>query len=279
MSVHSRLAEWLPARTSEDRERAWDLFLDDYAAVVLQVVRLFESDPDRVDDCFVFVCEHLRRDDLRRIRSFDEHGAASFPTWLRTVVRNLCLDWRRKRLGRPRPFRAIQRLAPPDEEVYRAVHLRGLTESEALEAVRLSLPEFSRADLAASLARIATALTPHQAWLVASRHLRQVSLSASGGAWQEGRELDPADGEPDPEASAALEEQLDLLRRGLETLAAEERLLLRLRYEQDLTLEEIGRLTGLGSATTAKRAIQRALDRLRGPLGDSAERSVSVNRE
>lgn len=278
MSAHSRLAEWLRARSPEDRERAWDCFLADYAALVLQVVHLFERDPDRADDCFVFVCEQLERDDLRRLRRFDEHGTASFATWLRTVVRNLCLDWRRKRLGRPRPFRAVQRMGAEDEEVHRAVHLRGLTESEALAAVRLSFPEFSRADLAASLARIADALTPHQAWLVASRHLRQVSLAASPGAWEGGRELDPASSEPDPEESAALDEQLGLLRRGLAELAPRERLLLRLRYEQDLTLEEIGRLTGIGSATTAQRAIERALEKLRLPLGAGAERSVSVEK-
>ena len=110
MSVHSSATEWLPALLARAYDRAWDEFLDEYAALVLQIVHLFERDPDRVDDCFVFVCEQLKKNDLRRIRRFDENGSASFPTWLRAVVRNLCLDWRRSRFGRPRSFRVIARL-------------------------------------------------------------------------------------------------------------------------------------------------------------------------
>lgn len=279
MSVHSRTRGQLLGRSSESRERAWDGFLAEYASLILQVVRLFERDPDRVDDCFVFACEQLRRDDVRRIRSFDVRGPASFPTWLRTVVRNLCLDWRRKRFGRPRPFRVIEQMAAPDQEVYRAIYLRGLTESAALEAVRLSFPEFTRAALVDSLARIGRTLSPHQSWLVASRHFRRVSLSHPGGNPDSGRELDPGDTRPGPEQNAAHEEQLRLLRRGLEALHPKERLLLRLRYEQDLTLEEVGRLTGVGSATTAQRAIERALEKLRWPMGELAGGSVSVKRE
>ena len=110
MSVHSSISAWLPALLSQEHERAWDGFLKEYAALILQVVYLFERDQDRIDDCFVFVCEQLKRDDLKRIRRFDTDGSASFSTWLRAVVRNLCLDWRRKRFGRPRLYRSIARL-------------------------------------------------------------------------------------------------------------------------------------------------------------------------
>lgn len=279
MSVHSRTVGKLPAISTEDQGKAWDRFLTDYASLILQVVRLFERDPDRADDCFVFVCQQLQRDGMRRLRRFDEGGTASFSTWLRTVVRNLCFDWRRKRFGRPRPFRAITRLAAADQEVYRAVYLRGLTECEALEAVRLSFPEFTRAALGESLERIGRSLSPRQRWLIASRYLVRVSLSRAGGNPGTGRELDPVDPRSGPEGNAVREEQLRLLRTGLEALPSKERLILRLRYEQDLTLEEIGRLTGLGSAATTQRAIGRALEKLRLPLGEAAGGSVSVNKK
>lgn len=81
-------------------DEAWSAFLSEQASLILQVVHLFERDPDQVHDCFLFVCERLRRDGLRRVRRFREEGAASFPTWLRAVVRNLCLDFRRHRDGR-----------------------------------------------------------------------------------------------------------------------------------------------------------------------------------
>ena len=141
MATDSGFSEILTGRLAGDREAVWDRFLAEFAPLLLQVIHLHTRDPDHLDDCFVFVCERLKRDGLRRLRRFDQNGSASFPTWLRAVTRNLCLDWCRKRFGRPRSFRAIAGLTLLDQEVYRAVYLRGLTESEAIEAVRLSFPE------------------------------------------------------------------------------------------------------------------------------------------
>ncbi len=265
---------------NEGGERAWDEFLDRFAGLVLQVVRLFEHDPDRGDDCFVYVCEQLKSDNLRRLRRFDRNGPASFATWLRVVVRNLCLDWRRSRFGRPRAFRAVERLSLLDQEVYGALHLRQLGESEALETVRTSFPDLSREDFAESQVRIAANLTPHQNWLLASRRLRLVSMSErpdDQGSQVSARE--PAGDGPSPEEAAARREEIETLRSALGSLASEERLLLRMRFEQDLTLEAIGRLTGLGSATTVHRAVQRAVEQLRDELEAQSEGRASVGEE
>jgi hypothetical protein len=45
--------------SSRDPEEAWGQFLDEYSAVILQVVRHLERDPDLIPDCFQFVCERL----------------------------------------------------------------------------------------------------------------------------------------------------------------------------------------------------------------------------
>ena len=87
MEADSSISEILAAGVAGNREVQWDRFLAEFAPLVLQVVHLFERDPDRVDDCFVFVCERLKRDNLRRLRRFDEDGSASFPTWLRAVTK------------------------------------------------------------------------------------------------------------------------------------------------------------------------------------------------
>ncbi len=52
-----------------------------------------------------------------------------------------------------------------------------------------------------------------------------------------------------------------------------------MRFEQDLTLEAIGRLTGLGSATTVHRAVQRAVEQLRDELEAQSEGRASVGEE
>ena len=94
----SRLAVILEGLASGDPKPAWSEFLESYSPLVLQVVRLFETDNDPVGDCFVFVCEQLRRNGFQRLKRFRPDGAASFATWLRAVIRNLCLDWRRSGL-------------------------------------------------------------------------------------------------------------------------------------------------------------------------------------
>ncbi len=108
--------------SSRDPEAAWGEFLDEYSASIFQVVRHFERDPTLVPDCFQFVCEKLNTNSLQRLRKFRPGGPASFSTWLRAVVRNLCLDWHRKQFGRPRFFKSISRLSGFDQQVFRQLY-------------------------------------------------------------------------------------------------------------------------------------------------------------
>jgi len=104
------IASMLEALGSPDPGGAWSGFLDTYSPLILQVVRLHEKDADPVADCFLFVCEQLNANRCRRLRSFQLDGPASFETWLRAVVRNLCVDWHRNRFGRKGAFRSIASL-------------------------------------------------------------------------------------------------------------------------------------------------------------------------
>lgn len=277
MGVTSRLIEWVPGLPAKEMEEAWDRFLSEYASVILQVVHLFERDQDRVDDCFLFVCEHLKRDRLRRLRRFKGDGAASFPTWLRAVVRNLCLDWRRQRFGRPRIFRSIARLPEVDQEVFRCIYFRKLSENETFHTVKALYPALDREGLAASLVRIRSSLSPHQSWLLVSRNPYMESLSRTADTSStDDRERELPDPDPDPESEAARREFLDSLRRAMQSLPARDRLLLRLRFEQELSLEEIAELMQLGSPSKAQRTLQQALARTRDELQVQGIASVSV---
>jgi len=258
-------------------EREWDAFLAEFAPLVLQIVHLFERDPDQIEDCFVFVCERLRRDGLRRLRAFRTEGTASFPTWLRVVVRNLCLDWRRARFGRPRLPRGIARLPAVDQEVFRCTRLRGLSEAEALHTLRAVFPFLTREHLADSLARIERTLTSRQSWSLLTRRPRFESLStASDEPEAPDRARDPADPRPSPEARAERAESLGVLAGALDRLARPDRLLLRLRFGQDLTFEQIARLTGLASAAAVEKALEAALLKLRSDLAACGPGALSV---
>jgi RNA polymerase sigma factor (sigma-70 family) len=82
--------------------------------------------------------------------------------------------------------------------------------------------------------------------------------------------LDPSleivDPRPGPEALAVLEERKAALSRALDRLSKPERLLVRLRFEQELTLEQIARLLDLGNAQRADRRLKEILARLREEL-------------
>ena len=56
---------------------------------------------------------------LPRLSRFRPDGPASLSTWLRAVVRDLCLDWHRQEFGRHRVFESVARLPALDQEIFK----------------------------------------------------------------------------------------------------------------------------------------------------------------
>lgn len=251
---------------SRDTHEAWTKFLEEYSVLIFQVVRHFDRDLDRASDCFQFVCEKLSEDRFRRLTRFKPHGTASFPTWLRAVVRNLCLDWRRKEFGRPRMFRSISRLSTFDQEVFRCVYERGVSTDETLRLLQSRFADVSPARVAESRNRVEQELTTKQRWLLGTRSIRRPPGVGTTFEEAEAPPLEIPDPRPDPEAQAVLEERRAALDRVLDHLSKRERLLVRLRFEEELTLEQIAKLLDLGNAQRADRQIKDILARLREEL-------------
>jgi RNA polymerase sigma factor (sigma-70 family) len=185
----------------------WREFLTRYAGVIQQVVGLLETETDQAADCFLFVCERLVENDFRRLRKFRPSGSASFPTWLRAVVRNLSIDWHRKVHGRPRDG------AYPIQP-----RMGTLVSDDGEVAERLRDPQ------------------------------------------------------PDPEVQAASSERSAALSAAIGQLEPSDRLLLRMRFEQDLTLDQVARLVGLKDAQTVDRRLRQILERLRATVETAPSR-------
>lgn len=250
-------------RLSQSRE-AWAEFLRQYSSLIFQVCQFSTSDADQAADCFLFACEQLSRNHFRRLLRFRPQGAASFPTWLRVVVRNLCLDWRRREFGRPRLLRSIARLPHLEVEVYRCRYERGLTLDETFLSLSPSFPGLTLQRLMDTEANVRESLSSRQFWLLNTRMVRTrggLQGSAVGLAEDDTREH-PVDPRPDQEAAVVRHEQEQRLRLAL-WLPAPERLLLRLRFEEELSLGQIARLTGLGDAQRVHRRIADILGTLR----------------
>ena len=261
--VGEERADFIPESfDTPDVAKAWTDFLDAYSPILMQVVRLTVRDEDAAADCFLFICEQLSHDQCRRLRAFRAGGAATFTTWLRVVARNLCLDWWRREYGRLRVFESVRRLPAREREVFALVFEQRMSTESAHATIAARDPSFGMADLELSQERIRAVLSPRQWWLLQQRTNRR---NAAARAREEADKTvetasDPA---PDPEVLAQMSERSAALQRALGRLTASDRLLIRLRYEEELTLEAVARLTGLKDAQTAHRRLEAVLEKLR----------------
>lgn len=249
---------------SSRSQQAWAEFLRQYSSIIFETCQYSTSDEDQAADCFLFACEQLSRNSFRRLLRFRLGGSAAFATWLRVVVRNLCLDWRRKEFGRPRLFRSIAQLSQLETEVYRCRYEKGLSLEDTFVSLRPAFPALTLEQLTAAERQINASLNSRQHWLRSTQkpQLQSMSQEASVGVI-EAPANDPADPHPNQEFALASREQEDQLRMALRKLSKPERLLIRLRFEQSLTLEEIARLAGLGDAQRVHRQITAILGKLR----------------
>jgi RNA polymerase sigma factor (sigma-70 family) len=262
-------------RSSRSRE-VWAEFLRQYSPVIFQTCRYATSDADQAAECFVFACEQLSRNNFRRLLRFPPEGPAGFSAWLRVVVRNLCLDWRRKEFGRPRLFRSIARLTQLDTQVYRCRYECGLSLEATLASLRPNFPGLTMEQLAAAEEQVQESLNSRQLWLMSTRkaYLRMQAQESRVGVI-EAPANEPADPRPNQESAFAAREEEDRLQSALGKLPKPERLLLRMRFEQGLSLEEIGGLVGLGDAQRVHRRIADILEKLRYLICEKS-RTVSV---
>jgi RNA polymerase sigma factor (sigma-70 family) len=241
---------------------AWKEFLERFTPSIMHIVRRYESDHGQVTDCFVHVCEALSDTDFRRLRSYRPDGAASFRTWLMAVTVNICIDWKRQKHGRFRPIRTVANLPELDQLVYRYIYVRGISRAECLHELAGRFPHLNEQSISEINTRLFRLLTPQQRWQLRTGTVPAVALdeySAPGPNEPAPQFEDPA---PGPAEAAETAEVQKLLKVAMTHLLPNQRLLLRLRYEQNLTLAEIARLTHQPDPFRVHRQIQAALAEL-----------------
>jgi RNA polymerase sigma factor (sigma-70 family) len=245
-------------------DSAWADFLDSYSSVLYQTARACTSNEDAAADCYLYICEGLAKNGFRRLLKFKPDGNASFTTWLRVVARNLCMDWHRSQSGRARPFKSLQRLSPLELEVYTCRFIRGASQEETLQRLEPLFPQINFSALSDIEERLQQSLSSRQQWILGSR--KQSEFSTSAAAADEAGDadmVDVADSRPNQEAWLVDREQQAQLQKSLASLPTQERLLVQLRFEQDLSLNEIARLCGLEDAQRVNRRLTAILTKLR----------------
>ena len=243
---------------------AWETFLGIYSPVLYQTAVAYSDDEDEAADCYLYICEQLSRNGFRRLLKFKPEGSASFTTWLRVVGRNLCYDWHRSHSGRRRPFKLLQVLSELERGVYDCRFERGLSEDETLNQLRPAFPGLGAPQLHEVERRVEDSLGSRQRWILSTRQILFFNLNAAlaTDSSQDGA-AQIADLRSNQEALFAAREQRAQLKKSVASLSEEERLMLQLRFEEDLSLETIAGLTGLGDAQRVHRRIRVVLEKLR----------------
>ena len=244
------MEDWMADLQSGRIDAAWERFVDRHRKTIFAAIRRYAKDHDDVMDVFAHVCDALRANDLRRLRSWmdppDHH--ARFSTWLVTVVHHLAVDWYRHRDGRRRVSTVIATLAPLERSIFECVFLDGLSHVEAYECIRsrsagdLTFREFQAA-LRSTYQRVA--------------------------AWR-GAVFRDLGGPPPPEEPAEDTTYLDddhgraLLDQAMATLSVEDRVAVQLYVVEEMPADAVARTLGWPNAKTAYNRVYRALAVIRG---------------
>jgi RNA polymerase sigma factor (sigma-70 family) len=251
--------ELLARLRSSDRDEAWKQFLEIYSPLIMHIASLYEFHRDSLDDCYLFICEKLSDNNFSRLLSYLPQGPASFRSWLNVVVANLCIDWRRHKQGRMRPFKSISKLSFFDQLVFKYRFQQSVGLQTCMASMQIDFPDVTESQLASAVSRINEALSPRQHWLLSTRKAQTISLNDLNAESAAGEPIAPGH---NPEQATTLGQEQEKLQQALSRLSPRQRLLIKLRYQQELSLKEVARLTRLGDPFRARRHLQAALAEL-----------------
>jgi len=118
-----------------DPSQAWlvleKLFSQEIRRQVFTVIgspRQFATCGVLVEDVYQDLAMALSADSFRRLRAYS--GRGSFVGYFRRVVRNLCLDWKRKHQGRRRLPAAIARMGELEQQAYQYIFWDGCSQED-----------------------------------------------------------------------------------------------------------------------------------------------------
>lgn len=204
----------------------------------------------------------LVEEDYAVFRKFQ--GQSKLSTYLTTVVQRLFLDWQRARRGRPRPSAEARRLGTVAIRLERLLYWDGFSFDEACRILR----ENHGVEVSwQELEEVAGRLPP-----------RVIERQHEGGErteWLAGHGERPDEAALARERDAEAERVVAVLEEALEALDPEDRLILRMRYEDDFTVADIARALHLPQKPLypriekLKRSLRRELEArgLRSPEG------------
>ena len=264
----------LPSLFATDPERAWDLFLDRHAGLMLSTLHHLGFGHDEAMDRFVYICEKLSEDSFRRLRSVRFAGQQGELTpWIRTVVKRLSVNWAWSVEGRLRLFKSIEALPELEQRVFQLYFWRGLPPPEVHQALRAEGRASLRlVEVFDALEAVFGHLNETQRWRLMSqlqrnRHPVPIAVPLARDDSETAVAFEPPAPHADPEAAFLEQEERREVHEALQGLAPRDRLILQLRFEEALTVGEVASIVSL-SLSGVKASLRRSLGYLRSALTD-----------
>ena len=188
------------------------------------------------DELFVQVLDHLQEDDYRRLREFK--GNSSFTTYLTAIISRLVVDIVRSRTGRNRAKERAERFGELGRRTYELVVQAKHTIAETVDILRVNY------GMVADAGQLQAMLNEMQ-----GRSNRHQTDADHETAWSDSGELVSIQRDT-PEQKLADKQQdrkrKDVLKQVLDSMTAEDKLLVRLRFPLDEATDP------LDAATVAK---------------------------
>ncbi len=199
------------------------------------------------DDFASFVHLRLVEDDYAVLRKFQ--GRSSLWTYLAAVIERLSLDFCTEKWGRWRPSAMAEKLGPVAVIMERLVNRDGHPLDEALEILK------SQNDVRLSDGQL------RRMWEQLPVRVRTSEVGEEAAQELIGSENAEAHVE-DEERRKSIEELQRVLQAAFADLAAQDRVLIALRFDQDLSMVQIAKLTGV-SVPTLHRRLDKSVKQLR----------------
>ncbi len=228
--------------------------LIDHLDLIGQIVRTTGrrrhlSAPER-EDFASFVHLRLIEDDYAILRKFQNRS--TLWTYLAMVIERLSLDFCAEKWGRWRPSAMAERLGPVAVNLERLVTRDNHTLEEASEILRTN-HDVDQSDV--ELRRI---------WEQLPTRTRTTSVGEEAAATISSDDSSEARIE-DSDRRTRIERLQRALQTAFEDIPAQDRVLIALRFDQDLSMVEIAKLTG-SSVPTLHRRLDKSVKQLRAAL-------------
>jgi RNA polymerase sigma factor for flagellar operon FliA len=217
-------------------------------AVLSYVRRAHRLSADDGDEFASWARLRLLEDDCAILRKF--RGLSTFKTFVVTVIQRLFLDWRIKEWGKWRPTADARRLGPVAIELERLILRDGVDFEQAVE----------------TLVSKGTALTRNECERVWRELPRRAGRQRAGEATLESVPAPRSDDSIElDEQSANADRARRALSAALPALAPQEQLIIRLRFQDGITVARIAQLLGEEQKPLYRR-IEQILTKLRASL-------------